>query len=93
MVVVVVVVYPTHSWGWGRRSTQRRPINGATPNGRDQRSKMERECRIWPDAYGRVQGSLARDGKGPVIQNHGALVYAATGTALSLALIPTGLVF
>ena len=26
--------------------------------------------RIWPDADGPVQGSLARDEKGPEIQNH-----------------------
>ena len=26
--------------------------------------------RIWPDAYGPVQGIPARDEKGPVIQNH-----------------------
>ena len=47
------------------------PIIGRLPNPTDgTRGPEWRSGRIWPDACGPVQGSPARDEKGPVIQNH-----------------------
>ena len=41
--MTVVVYYPTPSDGWGRGGTPRRPNSRATPQGLDQRSRIERE--------------------------------------------------
>ena len=43
IIVVVLVVLPDPSEGWGRGRNPRRPNSRATPQGLDQRSRIERE--------------------------------------------------
>ena len=45
-------------------------VIGRLPTDGTRGPKVRGYGRIWPDADGPVQGSLARDEKGPVIQNH-----------------------
>ena len=46
------------------------PVIGRLPTDGTRDPEVIGYGRIWPDADGPVQGSLARDVKGPVIQNH-----------------------
>ena len=46
------------------------PVIGRLPTDGTRGPEGRKNGRIWPDADGPVQGSLARDEKGPVIQNH-----------------------
>ena len=46
------------------------PVIGLLPTDGTRGPEMIGDGRIWPDADGTVQGSLARDVKGPVIQNN-----------------------
>ena len=45
------------------------PVIGRLPTDGTRGPEWRGNGRIWPDADGPVQGSLARDEKGPVIQN------------------------
>ena len=46
------------------------PIIGGLPTDVNRGPEVKGYGRIWPDADGPVQGSLARDVEDPVIQNH-----------------------
>ena len=49
---------------------RRVPVIGRLPTDGTKGPEEKGYGRIWPDADCPVQGSLARDEKGPVIQNH-----------------------
>ena len=68
--VVVVVGLPDPSWEWGADQLRGVPVIGRLPTDGIRGPEVIGNGRIWPDADGPVQGSLARDMKGPVIQNH-----------------------
>ena len=52
---------------WGADQLRGVPVIGRLPTDGTSRDQRSRSDRVWPDADGPVQGSLARDVKDPVI--------------------------